>query len=80
MLDVADAGQERIQDLLALPMPRKLDIYVYADPETMQSALSPGSENWVAGHADPDLGVILVTLPEGPEQRLSGGCSAFHMS
>ena len=70
VLDVADAGQKRIQDLLALPMPRKLDIYVYADPETMQSALSPGSENWVAGHADPDLGVILVTLPEGPEQRL----------
>ena len=36
----------------------------------MQSALNPGSANWVAGHADPDLGVILVTLPEGPEQRL----------
>jgi hypothetical protein len=70
VLDVADAGQERIQDLLTLVMPRKLDIYVYADPESMQEALIPGSENWVAGHADPDLGVILVTLPEGPEQRL----------
>jgi hypothetical protein len=70
ILDVADAGVERIQDLLLLPMPGKLDIYVYADPETMQTALNPGSANWVAGHADPDLGVILVTLPEGPEQRL----------
>ena len=70
VLDVADAGWERIQDLLTLPMPGKLDIYVYADPETMQTALTPGSANWVAGHADPDLGVILVTLPEGPEQPL----------
>lgn len=70
ILDVADAGRERIQDLLALPMPGKLDIYVYADPESMQGALNSGSENWVAGHADPDLGVILVALPEGPEQRL----------
>jgi hypothetical protein len=70
ILDVADAGRERIQDLLALPMPAKLDIYVYADAETMQAALNPGSANWVAGHADPDLGVILVALPEGPEQQL----------
>jgi len=70
VLDVADAGCERLQYLLSLPMPGKLDIYVYADPETMQAALNPGSANWVAGHADPDLGVILVALPEGPEQRL----------
>ncbi len=28
------------------------------------------AQDWVAGHADPDLGVILVTLPEGPEQPL----------
>jgi hypothetical protein len=70
VLDVADAGRERIQDILVLPMPGKLDIYVYADAETMQAALNPSSANWVAGHADPDLGVILVTLPEGPEQQL----------
>jgi hypothetical protein len=70
ILDVADAGRERVQDLLVLYMPNKLDIYVYADPETLQAALDPSSANWVAGHADPDLGVILVALPEGPEQRL----------
>jgi hypothetical protein len=70
VLNVADAGRERIQDLLTLYMPGKLDIYVYADPETMQAPLNPDSANWVAGHAAPDLGVILVTLPEGPEQRL----------
>ncbi len=70
ILDIADAGRKRIQDILTLPMPGKLDIYVYADAETMQAALNPGSANWVAGHADPDLGVILVTLPGGPEQQL----------
>jgi Peptidase MA superfamily len=70
ILDVADAGWQRVQDLLKMPMPGKLDIYVYTDPETMQTALNPGSANWVAGHADPDLGVILVALPEGPEQSL----------
>jgi hypothetical protein len=70
VLDVADTARKRIQELLLLPMPGKLDIYVYADPETMQAALNPSSASWVAGHADPDLRMILVTLPEGPEQRL----------
>jgi hypothetical protein len=28
------------------------------------------STSWVAGHADPDLGVIMVSLPPGPEQIL----------
>jgi hypothetical protein len=36
----------------------------------MKEALRPSSEAWVAGHADPDLGVVLVALPPGPDQRL----------
>jgi hypothetical protein len=30
----------------------------------------PMPDEWVAGHADPDLGVILVSLPDIPEQKL----------
>ena len=70
ILDVAQRGLTSIQGILSLPEPVSLDIYVYPDSQTMQTSLSEGSENWVAGHADPDLGVVLVTLPEGPEQRL----------
>jgi hypothetical protein len=70
ILDVTEAGLARVQEFLMSYMPNKLDIYVYADPESMQAALNPDSANWVAGHADPDLGVILVALPEGPEQPL----------
>ncbi len=70
ILDAAQDGLIEVHNLLQLPVPSSLDIYVYADSRTLQSVLSPNSESWVAGHADPDLGVIVVALPPGPEQRL----------
>ncbi|MBN2550009.1 MAG: hypothetical protein JXB15_12675 [Anaerolineales bacterium] len=70
VLDVAQAGMAKIQSLLALPAPASLDIYIYPDVNTMREVLNPSSADWVAGHADPDLGVVIVSLPSGPEQRL----------
>jgi hypothetical protein len=70
ILEIAQDGGKKIQDLLQMPEPEMIDIYIYADPDTLKSALQIVSESWIAGHADPDLGVILVSLPDGPEQRL----------
>lgn len=70
VLDVAQSGLARVQDLLELPSTGYMDIYVYPDVEIMQATLRNSGENWVAGHADPELGMIVVALPEGPEQRL----------
>ena len=70
VLDTAQEGSNKIQNLLQLTLPTPLKIYVYPDGQTMQKALNPTSENWVAGHADPDLGVIVVSLPQGPDQFL----------
>jgi len=70
VLDIAQKGNDRIQSLLPMPEPETFNIYIYPDSQTLQEALQPGSENWIAGHADPDLGVILVALPDIPEQRL----------
>lgn len=72
--DVIDAAQEgyyKAEDLLPVTIPNDLlEIYVYPDSESMQDVLHPSSENWVAGHADADMGVIVVTLPPGPDQKL----------
>ena len=70
ILEIAQDGGNKIQELLTMPEPNIIDIYVYADPDALKTALQIVSESWVAGHADPDLGVILVALPDGPEQRL----------
>jgi hypothetical protein len=45
-----------------------IDIYAYASVSALQSALPRGGPAWVAGHADPELGKIFVSLPPGPEQ------------
>ncbi|MDX1435574.1 MAG: peptidase MA family metallohydrolase [Anaerolineales bacterium] len=47
-----------------------IDVYVYRTGADLQSALSLGGENWLAGHADPQLGVLLVSIPPGPEAAL----------
>jgi hypothetical protein len=71
VIDAAQDGYRTADDLLPVTIPNdSLEIYVYPDSESMQAVLQPSSENWVAGHADADLGVIVVTLPPGPDQKL----------
>jgi hypothetical protein len=70
VLDVAQEGMARIAMLLSMPNPSVLDIYIYPDPKVMQDALPATSEDWVAGHAEPDLQTAIVTLPPGPDQLL----------
>jgi hypothetical protein len=69
-LDAAESGLQRIQALLPLPSTDQVDIYIYPNSADMQETLLLAGQTWVAGHADPDLGVIVVTLPPGPEQQL----------
>ena len=68
VLHAAVAGLERAKTLLKLPLVQAVDIYVYASGMEMQSTLRLGGLRWIAGHADPDLGVAVVSLPPGPDQ------------
>jgi hypothetical protein len=70
VLNVALEGLRSTQDLLEIFFPSNLDIYVYDSAQAIQAALPNGGQNWIAGHADPIQGVILVSLPTGPEQLL----------
>lgn len=71
VLNISQAGIKRAQQILPIILvPPVIDIYVYQNAEELRSALVASSQNWIAGHADPDLNVILVSLPPGPEQRL----------
>jgi hypothetical protein len=68
VLNAAEAGLVRAGRMLVLPAIQPLDIYVYATGLDMQSTLQLGGLHWLAGHADPDLGVAVVSLPAGPDQ------------
>lgn len=70
VLDAAQAGLKKSADLLNLTVPDEIDIYVYASGLEMQSTLRLAGLNWVAGHADPDLNIMVVSLPPGPDQIL----------
>lgn len=70
ILNTAEAGLTHIQKILPLAPPERVDIYVYRNSQDMQAALRLSGQNWIAGHADPDLGVIMASLPPGPEQKL----------
>ena len=70
VLDVAQQGLQHIQSILPLQTPSQVDIYVYANPNEMQETLLLAGQNWTAGHADPDLGLMVAALPVGPDQLL----------
>jgi hypothetical protein len=70
VLNVAFAGLLHSQELLDVFFPEDLEIYVYADFQALQAALPDVEQDWIAGHADPAQGVILVSLPASPQQQL----------
>ncbi len=69
-LDAARNGIANIQSFFPVNTEQPIDIYIYASHQALQSALIAGSENWVAGHASPSLGVVLVTIPPGERQQI----------
>lgn len=61
---------ETYNQYLDLPTPEALSIYIYPTASAMQSALDLTNARWVAGHADPAEGIILVSIPTGFDQAL----------
>lgn len=69
LFEVGRLALDRITELGVEAPQEAVEIYVYSSAASMQQALDLIGPGWAAGHADPELGVILVTLPQGPEQR-----------
>ena len=68
-LNTAQSGLEAAAKLVpALPQ-AQIRVYIYSSLADLQNARQ-GLQPWVAGHASPDLHLILVSVPPGPSQRL----------
>ncbi len=70
VLDTAQNSLERANRLLGFSDPEKVDIFAYANGAEMRSTLNLGDISVVAGHADPEMGVMFVSLPGGPFQQM----------
>jgi hypothetical protein len=70
-LESAQAGLESIARLVPPNIEGPIEIFIYANADDLHGVLVPGNENWVAGHADPALGVVMVVIEPGAEQRIT---------
>ncbi len=70
VLNSAQEGMFRLQNYVSAPLPNDVQIYVYASAVELQTALRLSGQTgaWIAGHAAPDLGVVVVSIPPGPSE------------
>lgn len=71
VLDAAQAGTIEILDLLQQPESTEpVQVFVYSSQDALQTTLISTNQSWVAGHAAPELGSAVVSLPPGVDQSL----------
>lgn len=70
-LETAQAGLASIVRFIPSDLEQPIEIFIYDSSEALQSALVPSQENWIAGHADPALGIVRVLIEPGPQQGIT---------
>ena len=70
-LETAQAGLQSMDRLVPIDLGQPIEIFLYATPEDLRGALVIGGEDWVAGHADPEQGLVRVLIEPGPEQGIA---------
>ncbi|MEX2143336.1 MAG: peptidase MA family metallohydrolase [Anaerolineales bacterium] len=70
ILAAAHQGITRSQQLLPLPDLAPVVLRVYANAEDVQLIAQQAGFSWQAGHTHPQAGLILLSLPPGPQQSL----------
>jgi hypothetical protein len=71
VLDTARRGLNSARDLISIDAYGPMDIYVYANSKDLQGALILGGQAWVAGHASPELGVVMISITPGAGQGIA---------
>jgi hypothetical protein len=69
-LDRAGMGLRAVSEIVPVASDGKIDIYVYSNAGDLQGALTLGGETWVAGHANPKIGVAMVSISPGASQTI----------
>lgn len=67
-LDAAAAGMLAMNEFLHVSLEEPVNIYIYSSIADLQNTLLLGGQEWVGGHASPEIGVALVAITPGPSQ------------
>jgi hypothetical protein len=70
-LNSVHSGLNSVSRLMPVDLDQPIEIYIYANLQDLRGTLVPGSQGWIAGHADPSLGVVMVAIEPGPDQDIT---------
>ena len=69
-LAAAQTGLAAVSKLVAVDLAQPVEFYIYANPNDLRATLQEGDSEWIAGHADPSLGVVMVAIEPGADQKI----------
>jgi hypothetical protein len=69
-LDAAAAGMFAINEILRVSLENPIDVHIYSNVEDLTATLKLGGQVWTGGHANPELGVVLVAIAPGTGQSI----------
>lgn len=67
-LDAAGRGLLAVNQIIPVSFEEPVDIYIYSNVLDLQNTLALGGEEWVGGHTDPALGIVLAAIAPGVSQ------------
>lgn len=70
VMDTALKSIQNTEKFINLPANEIINIYIYNNAVAFRSAVNLSGMAWVAGHADPDINVIIILIPSSSEQIL----------
>lgn len=69
-LNIARTGMRSAYNILPNGDVAPMKIFIYSSAAKLQETLNLSSTPWVVGNANPDLGVVLVSIPPGADQQV----------
>lgn len=69
-MDTLQAGLASVSRLVAVDLAQPTEFYIYANAADLRATLGDSASQWIAGHADPTLGVVMVVIEPGPDQNI----------
>jgi len=77
-LAVAETGLRDANRDIGAELPENVNIYIYASESDVREALRRVGREWAAGHANPEIGVVVTTVTPNVEARLNLGRQVPH--
>ena len=69
-LDAAGSGLLAMNEIIPVSLDTAVNVYIYSNVEDLKGTLELGGESWAGGHANPELGVVLVAIAPGTPQNI----------